>query len=88
MAAYRIVFTPAARRQLTSLDPPARRRVAARIDGLASDPRPPGAELLTGGEGELRIRAGDWRVIYLVRDDELIVLVIKVGHRGDVYRSR
>jgi len=43
--------------------------------------------MLKGGEGELRIRVGDWRVIYLVRDDELLVLVIKVGHRGDVYRT-
>ena len=44
--------------------------------------------MLKGGEGELRIRVGDWRVIYAVHDDELLVLVIKIGHRGDVYRAR
>jgi len=44
--------------------------------------------MLAGGEGELRIRVGDWRVIYRVRDDELLILVIKIGHRSDVYRAR
>jgi mRNA interferase RelE/StbE len=84
---YQIVFTPVARRQLASLDPPTRRRVAHRIEALGVDPRPPGAEMLKGGQGELRIRIGDWRVIYVVRDEELLVLVIKIGHRRDVYRA-
>jgi mRNA interferase RelE/StbE len=88
VAAYRIAFTPAAQRSLASLDPPTRRRIARRIEALSTDPRPPGAEMLKGGEGELRVRVGDWRVIYLARDDELLVLVIKIGHRGDVYRAR
>jgi mRNA interferase RelE/StbE len=88
VAAHRIAFTPAAQRHLASLDPPTRRRIARRIEALGTDPRPPGAEMLTGGEGELRIRVGDWRVIYVVHDDELLVLVIKIGHRGDVYRAR
>ena len=44
--------------------------------------------MLTGGQGELRIRIGDWRVIYAVRDEEVLVLVIKIGHRRDVYRAR
>ena len=44
--------------------------------------------MLKGGAGELRIRVGDWRVIYVARHDELLVLVIKIGHRGDVYRAR
>jgi mRNA interferase RelE/StbE len=87
VAAHRIAFTPAARRQLASLDPPPRRRIARRIEVLGTDPRPPGAEMLKGGEGELRIRVGDWRVIYVVHDDELLVLVIKIGHRGDIYRA-
>jgi len=88
VAAYRIAFTPAAQRQFAALDPPTRRRVAHRIDALSPAPRPPGAEILKGGEGELRIRVGDWRVIYSVQDDELLILVIKVGHRSDVYRAR
>ena len=88
MAAYQIAFTPAAQRDLTALDAPTRRRIAHRIEALATAPRPLGAEMLAGGEGELRIRVGDWRVIYRVRDDELLILVIKIGHRSDVYRAR
>ena len=78
MAAYRIVFTPAALRQLASLDTPTRRRVARRIEALGADPRPAGAEMLKGGDGEARIRVGDWRIIYAVRRDKLVVLVIKI----------
>ena len=88
MAAYQIVFTPAALRQLASLDAPTRRRVARRIEALGTDPLPRGAEMLQGGDGETRIRVGDWRVIYVVRHDKLVVLVIKIGHRSDVYRAR
>ena len=88
MATYQIAFTPAAQRQLASLDPPTQRRVAHRIEALGSEPRPPGAEALKGGQGELRIRIGDWRIIYMVHDAKLLVLVIKIGHRGDVYRAR
>jgi mRNA interferase RelE/StbE len=88
VAACRIAFTPAAQRQLASLDRPTRRRVANRIEALGTDPRPPEAEILKGGGGELRIRVGDWRVIYVVHDDKLLILVIKIGHRSDVYRAR
>lgn len=88
MATYRVFFTPAAQRQLAALDPPTRRRLAHRIEALSTNPRPPGAEMLKGGEGELRIRVGDRRVIYAVKDDMLLILVIKIGHRSDVYRAR
>ena len=88
MATYQIAFTPAAQRQLASLDPPTQRRVAHRIEALGSAPRPAGAEALKGGQGELRLRIGDWRIIYMVHDAALLVLVIKMGHRGDVYRAR
>ena len=88
MATYQIAFTPAAQRQLATLDPPTQRRVAHRIEALGLAPRPPGAEALKGGQGELRIRIGDWRIIYTVHDAELLVLVIKIGYRGDVYRAR
>ena len=71
-------------RQLASLDAPARRRVARRIEALGTDPRSAGAEVLKGGDGEARIRVGDWRVIYVVRHGNLVVLVIKIGHRSDV----
>ena len=88
VAAYQIVFTPAALRELASLDAPTLRGVARRIEALGTDPRPAGAEMLKGGDGEARIRVGEWRIIYVVRHDKLVILVIKIGHRSDVYRAR
>jgi mRNA interferase RelE/StbE len=85
---YRVRLAPAAVRQLRKLDPPGRRRVQAAIDLLAEDPRPPGARQLVGGAGEWRVRTGDFRIIYDIRDEELLVLVVKVGHRRDVYERR
>ena len=85
---YQVRLAPAAVRQLRKLDPPGRRRVQAAIDLLAEDPRPPGARQLVGGAGEWRVRTGDFRIIYDIRDGELLVLVVKVGHRRDVYERR
>ena len=62
------------------------RRVDARILALAEDPRPPGAKRLAGSEGLHRIRVGDYRVVYAIEDDVLLVLVVRIGHRRDVYR--
>jgi mRNA interferase RelE/StbE len=85
---YEVRLAPAAVRQLRKLDPPGRRRVQAAIDLLDEDPRPPGARQLVGGAGEWRVRTGDFRIICDIRDRELLVLVIKVGHRRDVYERR
>ena len=85
---YEVRLAPAAVRQLRKLDPPGRRRVQAAIDLLAEDPRPPGARQLVGGAGEWRVRTGDFRIIYDIRDGELPVLVVKVGHWRDVYERR
>ena len=85
---YEVRLTPAAVRQLRKLDPPGRRRVQAAIDLLADDPRPPGARQLVGGAGEWRVRTGDFRIVYDLRDRELLVLVVKVGHRRDIYERR
>ncbi|TWH03863.1 mRNA interferase RelE/StbE [Nocardioides sp. J9] len=83
---YRIELTPAAARQLRKLDPPVQRRIQAAIELLADTPRPPGAKQLVGGAGELRVRTGDYRIIYEVQDDVLLVLVLALGHRREVYR--
>lgn len=85
---YRIELSPAAARQLRKLDAPARRRIQAVVELLAQEPRPAGAKKLVGGDGEWRVRTGDYRVIYEVRDEVLLVLVLAVGHRRDIYRSR
>jgi mRNA interferase RelE/StbE len=84
---YDISLLPAARRQLSRLHPEARRRIGAIIDTLAKEPRPPGVKALRGMPGLLRVRAGDYRVVYRVKDRELLVLVVAIGHRREVYRS-
>jgi mRNA interferase RelE/StbE len=85
---YEVLLAPAAERQLRKLDPHGRRRVQAAIDLLAMEPRPPAARQLVGGAGEWRVRTGDYRIIYEIQDQQLLVLVIKVGHRRDVYEKR
>lgn len=83
---YRIRYRNPAARSLRKLDKQAALRVLRAIETLAADPRPPGCVQLKGGSGELRIRVGDYRVIYDVVDDELIVLVLNPGHRRQIYR--
>ncbi len=55
------------------------------LEGLETDPRPPGASKLAGHENRWRVRAGDYRVLYEIQDDVLLVLVVRIGHRRDVY---
>lgn len=86
MTGYRIELRPAAARALAQLDPVAQRRVQGAIALLAQNPRPPAAIALRGAPG-LRVRVGDYRVIYTVEHDILLVLVITIGHRRDVYRA-
>ena len=88
MATYRIEFRDAARRALADLPDAAQRRVDAAILALADDPRPRGCKKLAGEDDLWRIRVGRYGVVYTVRDDELIVLVVKIGHRREVYRRR
>jgi len=86
VSAYRIELRPAAARSLRKLDPHVRRRVQGAIALLAQDPRPPGARALQGRPG-LRVRVGDYRIIYTVEDDVLLVVVVRLGHRRDVYEQ-
>lgn len=85
---YRISFAKAASRRLRKLDPRVRRRIQAAVELLATEPRPPAAKQLVGGAGEWRVRTGDYRIVYEIHDGELLVLVISVGHRREVYRER
>ncbi len=84
---FEVVLAPAAARQLRKLDPPARRRIQAALELLAGDPRPPAATQLVGGAGEWRVRTGDYRIVYEIDDGRLVVLVLRAGHRSDVYRG-
>ena len=84
MSRYRVELRPAAVRALRKLDPQVRHRVQGAIALLAEDPRPPAARALRGRPG-LRVRVGDYRIIYTVTDDVLLVVVVTLGHRRDVY---
>ena len=85
---YRVEVAPAAVRQLRKLNPDARRRVQAAVELLADQPRPNAAKKLVGGDGEWRVRTGDYRIIYEVHDDALLVLVVAVVHRRDNSQRR
>ncbi|WP_128774306.1 type II toxin-antitoxin system RelE family toxin [Actinomyces oricola] len=85
---YRIELSPAAARQLRKLDGPALLRVQAVVELLARQPRPAGAKKLVGGRGEWRVRTGDYRIIYEIDDGVLLVLILAIGHRRDIYRQR
>lgn len=82
---YKVAFRARAHKDFLALDAAVRRRVSALIDNLAEDPRPPGIKPVIGVPGAFRVRAGDYRVVYEVDDERLIVHVVKVGHRRDVY---
>ena len=83
---YEVSLTPAAARQLRKFDPQVRRRVQAAIELLATEPRPPAATRLVGGKGEWRVRTGDYRIVYEIVDEQLLVLVLTGGHRREVYQ--
>lgn len=84
---YRIELKPAAARDLAALATRDRVRVSKRIDALAANPRPPGVEKLKGAENLWRVRVGDYRIVYTIQDNALLVLVVRVRHRRDAYRQ-
>ncbi len=83
MSRYRIELRPAAVRALRKIDPSVRHRLQGAIALLAQNPRPPAARALKGRPG-LRVRVGDYRIIYTVNDDVLLVVVVTPGHRHEV----
>ena len=82
---YRIVFKKSVAKDLRRIPRADVRRVLATIDTLAVDPRTPGAEKLSGGD-RYRIRQGVYRVLYEIQDKEILVIIVKIGHRREVYR--
>ncbi|WP_258305945.1 type II toxin-antitoxin system RelE family toxin [Dietzia cinnamea] len=79
-------YKPSAAKALRKLHPTEQKRIVRAIEALSGTPRPPGAIQLAVGDGELRIRVGDHRISYDIEDDALAVLVLRIGHRGDVYK--
>ena len=84
---YRVLILPRAQRQIASLPLQTRRRISDAIDSLEKNPRPPGTKKLKGTEDLYRLRVGDYRIIYAIQDDELLVIVVNAGHRKDIYRG-
>lgn len=83
---YQIEFAPSAARQFRRLPGNIKARVAAKVDSLATNPRPHGVEKLEGRNGLYRVRVGDFRIVYEIRDRKLVVLVVRIADRKDVYR--
>jgi mRNA interferase RelE/StbE len=81
---YTVQVLPAAVRAIRKLPPEARIRVAAAIELLGDDPRPPAAKKLTG-RAEWRVRTGDYRVLYRIEDSVLTIVIVHAGHRREVY---
>ena len=85
MSRYRVEVRPSAIRALRKLDPEVRPRIEGAIALLAEDPRPPASRPLTGRPA-YRVRVGDYRIIYTIQDDLLLVVVVTLGYRRGVYR--
>lgn len=84
---YDVELSPAAARALRKLDRSAQTRILAVLSLLRATPRPPSATPLVGHPGLLRVRTGDYRIIYRVENQRLLVLVVTIGHRREVYRN-
>lgn len=85
MASYRLLIKPSAAKELDSLPARDRKRIVAKLQALASNPRPLGSEKLSGEE-KYRIRQGDYRILYSVQDTDSTVVIVKIAHRREVYR--
>lgn len=83
---FSVQYDSRALKELQKLDKPVRRRIVTAVSALSQDPRPPGVRRLVGYPDLWRLRVGDYRVVYTVRDSELVVLLLRVAHRREVYR--
>ena len=85
MAGYKLLIKPSAVKEIEALPRKERKRIVSRIRGLSSNPRPAGSEKLSG-QDKYRLRQGDYRILYEVNDKQLFLVIVKVGHRSEVYR--
>ena len=83
---YKIIFKSSADKALSKLPVDAQRRIIAAVDALGVEPRPQGVVKLAGDDNLWRVRVGEYRIVYEIHDGRLIVLVLRVAHRRDVYR--
>ena len=85
MAKYYVALASSAEKELKKLPANLIARLVPRLENLASNPRPSGCKKLRGGDGEWRIRSGDYRVVYTIDDMKLLVEVTRIRHRSEVY---
>ena len=88
MASYRIEWKRSAAKELKKLPPEIIKRILAAVESLAGNPLPDGVKKLTGSHHTYRIREGMYRIIYNILSDVVVIEIIKVGHRKDVYRRQ
>lgn len=88
MARYELRVKPSVAKDLRGIRKADVRRILGRIEALRDDPRAPGCEKLAGGDELYRTRQGVYRIVYAIHDEQVIVEVIRVGHRSEVYRGR
>ena len=86
MESYRIVIKKSAAKEIEKIEKKDRIRIIEKIRSLAKEPKPTGSKMLSGQE-KYRIRQGNYRILYQIIDDELIINVVKVGHRRDIYKN-
>ena len=86
MGNYSVEIKKSAAKEIAKLQKPVLKRVLEKIQALASEPRPAGCKKLSGDE-KYRVRVGDYRILYKIEDDVLIVYVVKVGHRQSIYEK-
>jgi len=85
MAKYKITIKKSAAKELEDIPKKDLRKIVKRIQSLAHNPRPAGCQKLSG-QSRFRIRQGDYRIVYSVRDKDRIVDIVKIGHRREIYR--
>ena len=86
MAEYRITIKKSATKELEGIPQKDLRKIVKRIRSLAKDPRPNGSQKLTRQE-QYRIRQGDYRIVYSIEEKDLLIDIVKIGHRREIYRS-
>lgn len=84
--AYSISYSRSAAKAFRRIHPQERERLKVAIEALAVEPRPKDCKKLSGGAGEYRVRVGDYRIVYDINDGHLVVLVLRIAHRREVYR--
>ena len=86
-SSYTVEWAKGIKKDLQALDKPVQRRIFAAVELLRINPRPSKARRLVANEPMLRVRVGDYRIIYQIEDARLVILVVRIGHRKDVYKD-